>query len=120
KGNLVIIAADRTAKHNKMKNTPVNFLGEEAWFPQGAFILASLLECPIYYMFALREDDRDLNSPYEFHVYKSKSQFKSSRKERKQTLAKCTQEYAEHLEKLCLEHPFQWFNFFDFWEKPAP
>ncbi len=116
-GDLVIIAGDRTAKNNRMKNTCVSFLGDEAYFPQGAFTMATLLEGSIYYMFALRSDDRDLNSPYEFHVYPSEHPLGKSRRERKKILQNLTEEFVGHLEKLCLAHPSQWFNFYDFWEK---
>ncbi|MDC7219033.1 MAG: hypothetical protein PQJ59_03770 [Spirochaetales bacterium] len=116
RGDLVIIAGDRTAKNNRGKSTRVDFLGEKASFPTGAFILASLLEGPVYYMFALRTNDRDLKSPYEFHVYKSAHELGKSRRERKQNIEKVTKEYVSHLESLCLKHPYQWYNFFNFWE----
>lgn len=117
-GDLVVIAGDRTAKNNKSKNFKVNFLGEEAYFPMGAFILATILEAPIYYMFALRERDLDYNSAYEFHVYKSRFDIVSTRKERNKKIHNLIEEYVGHLEGLCLKHPFQWFNFFDFWKNP--
>ncbi|MDC7124185.1 MAG: glycosyltransferase [Spirochaetales bacterium] len=116
-GDLVIIAGDRTAKNNKMKTTPVNFLGEEALFPQGAFVMTTLLDSPVYFMFGVRSDDRDFSSPYEFHVYKSEYQHGSSRTGRKTIVRNLTEEYVGYLEKLCLEHPYQWYNFYDFWKK---
>lgn len=117
-GNLIAIAADRTARNNRAKTSEINFLGDKAYFPKGSFILASLLEAPIYYMFAVRQDDHDFDSSYEFHIYKSKFSFEGSRKERKAKILKFTQEFAEHLENLCIKHPLQWFNFFDFWKNP--
>lgn len=118
-GDLVVIAGDRTAKNNKNKNFEVEFLGEKAYFPQGAFILANLLESPIYYMFAVRQNDANYDSPYEFHVYKSKYDIICSRKERKEKMEKVAKEYVGYLETLCKAHPHQWFNFFNFWENPA-
>lgn len=118
-GDLVVIAGDRTAKNNKNRNFEIEFLGEKAYFPQGAFILANLLESPIYYMFALRQDDEDFNSPYEFHVYKSKYNIVCTRKDRKEKNYNIVNEYVKYLEALCREHPYQWFNFFDFWKNPA-
>jgi predicted LPLAT superfamily acyltransferase len=115
-GDLVIIAGDRTAKNNRGRSSQVSFLGEEASFPTGAFVLASLLEGPVYYMFALRTKDRDMKSPYEFHVYKSVHNLAKTRKERKKNIEEVIKEYVSYLESLCLEHPSQWYNFFDFWE----
>ena len=117
-GEIVVIAGDRTAKNNRMRSTEISFLGKQAYFPQGAFIMASLLDSPVYYMFAVRENDSDYNSSYEFHVYKAKTDFKTSRKNRKEKLQVVTQEFVQHLESLCLAHPYQWYNFFDFWENP--
>lgn len=116
-GDLVVIAADRTARNNRQKNTELTFLGQEAAFPQGAFVLAILLEAPVYYMFGLRQQDLNYSSPYEFHVYRSKIQFDAARRNRQQCINQATQEFAGYLENLCLEHPLQWYNFFDFWAK---
>ncbi|MDA3810733.1 MAG: hypothetical protein PF518_10465 [Spirochaetaceae bacterium] len=117
-GEIVVIAGDRTAKKNRLKSTKINFFGKQAYFPQGAFVLAGLLESPVYYMFALREDDLDFSSSYEFHVYRAKVDFKTSRRERNKKLQEITEEFVRYLEFLCLEHPYQWYNFFDFWDKP--
>ncbi|MGL1936861.1 MAG: hypothetical protein OCD01_17670 [Fibrobacterales bacterium] len=117
-GDLVIIAGDRTAASNRKKTTIAPFLGEDAYFPQGSFILATLLEAPIYYMFGVRQDDLNYNSPYELHVYKSKFESEFSKRMRKQRISDLTHEYAAHLESLCLKHPYQWYNFFNFWENP--
>lgn len=118
KGDLVVIAGDRTAKNNMANNTEMTFIGETAYFPQGTFILANLLEAPVYFMFAVRENDRDFESPYEFHVYRSSVDVGGSRKERKQKILRFTEEFVSHLEALCLKHPYQWYNFFGFWDNP--
>lgn len=117
-GEIVSIAGDRTAKNNQSRSTSISFLGEEAAFPQGAFILASLLEAPVYYIFAVRQEDRDFSSPYEFHVFKTKYDFKTSRKDRNKKIHTVTEEFAGYLETLCKSHPYQWYNFFDFWDNP--
>jgi predicted LPLAT superfamily acyltransferase len=117
-GELVIIAADRTAAKNQFKTGTVRFLGKEAYFPIGAFMLASLLDAPVYHMFAVRKNDLNLKSPYEFHVYKSKLDLTGSRKERMVKIKGLMEEFVVHLEDLCRRHPYQWFNFFDFWKAP--
>ncbi|MBN1799480.1 MAG: hypothetical protein JW822_12975 [Spirochaetales bacterium] len=117
-GELVIIAADRTAAKNQSKTIVLKFLGKEAHLPIGAFILASLLDAPLYHMFAVRKHDLDLKSPYEFHVYKSKFDLSGSRKERMAKIKGLMEEYIHYLEDLCRKHPYQWYNFFDFWKTP--
>ena len=39
------------------------------------------------------------------------------RKNREAELNKLVNQYAKILEKYCAKYPFQWFNFFDFWQR---
>jgi predicted LPLAT superfamily acyltransferase len=74
------------------------------------------MEAPVYFMFGLRvRDDKPL-SAYDMHVYRSQTDFSGSRKERKQKIRSTIEEYIGHLERLSGEHPFQWYNFYDFWQ----
>ncbi|MFZ2312444.1 MAG: hypothetical protein WAV82_07475, partial [Methylobacter sp.] len=57
-GELVIIAADRTLASNRQRATKVTFLGAEALIPQGPFILAALLKCPVYTVFCLKQQGK--------------------------------------------------------------
>ncbi len=114
-GGLVVIAADRTTKAGSHRNASLSFLGHSASFPQGSFILANLLDAPVYHMFALRKDDFNLASPYVFHVYRAQSARERGRGKRNEAIKNLSSEFLGHLEKHCLEHPYQWFNFFDFW-----
>lgn len=116
-GDLLVIAGDRTSATSQGKTETLSFLGETAEFPQGAFILASLMEAPVYFMFGVREDDMDPLSRYDMHVVRARTDFAGSRKERKQKIRSMIEEYIAHLERLCGEHPLQWYNFYDFWRK---
>jgi predicted LPLAT superfamily acyltransferase len=115
RGELVVIAADRTAAENRGRTGRVTFLGRETHFPLGAFVLASLLDAPIYHMFGVRRDDLDFRSPYEFHIRRSCLAFAGSRQERMVQVQGLMEEYVGLLESLCRRHPYQWYNFFDFW-----
>ena len=116
KGNLVVIAGDRTSANSTDRNVEMDFLGERANFPEGAFTLSSILGAPIYFTFAIRKHDFDIRSPYEMHVVKAKTTFDCSRKERPERLRMLVQEYTQILQKLCLRHPYQWYNFYNFWK----
>lgn len=115
-GNLVAIAGDRTSGHSQNRFIPITFLGEKANFPEGAFVLANALKFPVYFIFAFRKRDLDIASPYEFHIIRSKTNLETclSRSEKATELAK---EYVCLLERYCLEHPYQWYNFYNFWQK---
>jgi predicted LPLAT superfamily acyltransferase len=115
-GNLVVIAGDRTSANSRNRNLVTNFLGEPANFPEGAFSLAGILNAPIYFIFAVRKKDFNIHSSYEFHVIRAKTSLTCSRKERPERLKELLREYAEVLERLCIKHPYQWYNFYNFWE----
>ena len=117
-GNLVVIAGDRTSAHSRNRNVETEFLGETANFPEGSFTLAGVLNAPVYFVFAIRKNDFDIRSPYEMHVVRARTELGGPRKERPVKIKMLLQEYVNLLEKHCLRHPYQWYNFFNFWDKP--
>jgi predicted LPLAT superfamily acyltransferase len=117
-GELVVIAGDRTSANSRDKYFLFPFLGEEAPFAYGPFFLASLLDVPSYFVFALRQGDASLASRYDMHVYKSAVSFNCSRRERAVRVEELARSFAEKLEYYCKRYPYQWYNFYDFWAKP--
>ncbi len=109
-GEMVVMAADRTPVSNNQRVTKVSFLGAEALFPQGPFILAGLLKCPIYVLFCLKQQDK-----YAIFFERFSSSLNFPKKTREQDMRQLIQRYAERLQAYCLKEPLQWFNFFDFW-----
>ena len=116
-GNLVVIAGDRTSANSRNRVIETSFLGEMAAFPEGAFLLAGILYAPVYFVFAVRKHDFNIRSPYEMHVIRAKTSMDCSHNERSQRMKMLLQEYTTILEELCKIHPYQWYNFFNFWEK---
>ncbi|GMO12700.1 MAG: hypothetical protein Ta2A_22800 [Treponemataceae bacterium] len=116
-GGLVVIAGDRTSSGTSEKYVRQMFLGCEAPFPFGAFLLAFLLGAPLYFVFALRTQDFKFLSTHNMFVHKSKVSFDVSKKMRKEKICEAAVEYASLLESYCKRHPYQWYNFYDFWEK---
>jgi len=110
-GEKVVIVGDRTSTSTPGRVIYADFLGQKAAFSQGPFILASLLECPVYYLFCLK-DGNDYRLIFE-HV---SDKLKFSRKTRQAELSELITQYAQRLEHFCLQYPYQWFNFFDFWQ----
>lgn len=114
-GEFIVIAADRTSPTVPEKCIPAQFMGAESYFPQGSFILAGLLECPVLLMFCLSE-----GSGYHIHLEPFADPMQLPRKLRQEKLAAYAQQYASRLETYALKAPEQWYNFFDFWKKPEP
>lgn len=113
-GEWVVIACDRTPVSGHARTTLLPFLGRPAAFAQGPFILAALLECPVYTLFCLRKADRG----YHVEVEHFADTLKSSRRERTATLLAAQQRYVAKLESMVARYPLQWFNFFDYWAAP--
>ncbi len=111
-GEFIIIVGDRTSTTQPGRSTSVNFLGEKANFPQGPFILANLLQAPVYFMLCLKEK----HTRYHFIFELFEEQLVLKKKDREKQLEVYIQKYAKLLEDYCIKYPLQWFNFFDFWQ----
>lgn len=112
RGELIVIVGDRTPPAENGRVSYVDFLGSPAPFAQGPMILASLLACPVYLLFCLRED-----SGYRVHFEHFADRVQLPRKTRESSLQLYIQRYAERLQAYCVKAPLQWFNFYDFWQK---
>ncbi len=109
-GGWIAIAGDRTPVQGDARVSPANFLGAEALFPQGPYLLAHLLECPVYLLFCVRE-----GGVYRLHFERLAERIELPRRGREDALGHWARSYAQRLEAFCLRDPYQWYNFFDFW-----
>lgn len=119
-GEWVAIVGDRTpigVAHSDRDQRLVwaDFLGYPAPFPQGPFILASVLRCPVYLMFGLKP-----NGKFRIHFEPFANPLVLPRAERQQALQETIERYAQRLEHYCLSSPLDWFNFYDFWRLNSP
>ena len=114
-GEIVVIAGDRISA-NTDKHIRLPFLGEGANFPYGVFLLAALLNAPTYFVNGLRKKDLSTNPEYDFFIKKNRVDFNCPRSEREGKIIESAKNYARNLAELCEMHPYQWYNFFDFWE----
>jgi len=112
RGEWIVIAADRVAIGARDKSVSVPFLGEDANFPQGPFVLAYLLQCPVYMAAAWRTGKR-----FKIAWQKLADSLTLPRKNRTDAIAGYASQYAQWLEKIVVTEPLQWFNFHDFWAK---
>lgn len=110
RGEILVIVADRTSPTAVERDVQAGFLGEQACFPQGPFILASLMACPVYLLFCLKE-----KGGYNIYLERFRDRIALPRGRRREALQQIVQDYAHRLEHYCHKAPLQWFNFFDFW-----
>ena len=109
-GDWLFIAGDRTPVGGGRRTSAAPFLGAAAEFSQGPYLLAALLDCPVYLFFCRREGER-----YGLRVERLADRVVLPRGRRGEALAAYAATYAARLEKHVLEDPFQWYNFYDFW-----
>jgi predicted LPLAT superfamily acyltransferase len=114
RGEWVVSVADRIPVGAPGRVTWVPFLGEPAPFSQGPFILASVLEIPIFTMFSLRED-----ATYRVWFEKLADGLQLRQGARDELLREVIGRFVARLEARLVQAPLQWFNFLDFWHPPG-
>ena len=96
------------------RSTEVALLGEPALLPQGPWLLAGLLRCPVNLLFCTRQGAR-----YRVSIARLSDAIEWSRATRQAQIALWTQRYADRLGAHCRQAPLQWFNFYPFWKDDA-
>jgi predicted LPLAT superfamily acyltransferase len=112
RGEFVVIAGDRTPVLRSDRISRAPFLGHLAPFPQGPYIIASLLKCPVILIFCLKKAGK-----YHIIFEHFESEISLPRQARAAVLDSFVARYAERLTYYAERHPYQWFNFFDFWNQ---
>jgi predicted LPLAT superfamily acyltransferase len=117
RGELVAILGDRipAAKTGASRIVKSQFLGAEASFPAGPWLLAHTLRCPVYFVAGVYTRPNHYALHFEFLA----DEVRLDRKDRAAALVRYSQTYASMLETYARQAPLNWFNFFDFWS-PTP
>ena len=110
-GAIVAILADRVGSDDRAATA--TFLGDEARFPTGPYILAATLKCPVYLTFGLYRDP----DGYDLFCEPFAERIELPRKRRQEALEEYAQRYANRLEHFVRLAPDNWFNFYDFWRE---
>ena len=109
RGELIGILADRVAENDR--TTRCRFLGQQATFPSGPLLLASLLNVPVQLFFGLYLG----NNRYALHFELFADCVDIRREHRDVDIQMWTQRYADRLEHYARLAPYNWFNSYDFW-----
>ena len=108
------ILGDRTLQDGEQLQA--RFLGEAALFPAAPYRMALMLKRPILFMTGLYRG----GNRYELHLEKLFDPVGVSRTGRTAAVEEALHRYAERLEHYCREAPYNWFNFYDFWDAGMP
>lgn len=114
-GACVGVLGDRTIGADALQR--VDFLGAPAWFPTGAMRAAAMLRYPVVFMVGLYRG----SNRYQI-VFQELADFsQTTHADRGNAVRVAIERYAGLLARQCTVNPYNWFNFFDFWqEPPAP
>jgi predicted LPLAT superfamily acyltransferase len=94
------------------KTTRCEFLGAPATFPAGPILLAAVMHCPVVLFFGLYRD----GNRYEIYFEHFADEIILDRDRRTEEIQSRMQRYAERLEYYARLAPYNWFNFFPFWD----
>ncbi|HZP11207.1 MAG TPA: hypothetical protein VFB36_02165 [Nevskiaceae bacterium] len=106
---LVCLMADRVREGERA--IPVQFFGKTAMLPAGPWLLAAALKAPVILAFGVYRG----GARYELHFELFAEHLDVPRQDRDAAIAALAQRYAERLEHYARSAPYNWFNFYDFW-----
>lgn len=112
-GALVALLVDRV--RGDEPSLPAPFLGDIARFPTAPWLIAAVLKVPVVLGFGLYRG----GNRYELAFESFADPVDVPRGRRAERLSALIHRYASRLETFARAAPFNWFNFYDFWQSPA-
>jgi predicted LPLAT superfamily acyltransferase len=94
------------------KTTRCQFLGASATFPAGPILLAAAMHCPVVLFFGVYRG----GNRYEIYFEHFADEIRLDRDRRAEEIQLWTQRYAARLEHYTRLAPYNWFNFYSFWD----
>lgn len=101
----VCMHADRFLPGNKTLNG--EFLGKEASFPAGPYTIASKLNVPVSFVFAMKQTN------YHYHFYASRGIVYRNQPNLQPT--DVLKDFIAEMEIKVRQYPEQWYNYYSFW-----
>ena len=108
-GEFVGMLADRTLGDES--TMPCRFLGDVARVPVGPFRIAAMLRRPVILMLGVYRG----GNRYDIHFEMLADMEGIARPDRARAIEDALQSYMRRLEHHCREAPYNWFNFYDYW-----
>ena len=112
RGEMLGILGDRTLGQDRIVHAP--FLGAPAAFPQAPWLLASLSQAPVVLFFGAYQG----GNRYAIRFEAFSDSLHLPRGQRSEHCAIHAARYAQRLEAQCRHSPYNWFNFYAFWQTP--
>lgn len=99
---LICFTGDRYMEGTKFLE--IDFLGTQAKFPAGPFLIASRLKVPVAYVYVMKEPN------LHYHLYTREAEVNH------RDAQGLLESYTSSVESMLKKYPLQWFNYFDFWD----
>jgi len=112
-GMILGMLGDRSLEVGPTRALP--FLGAPAEFPIGPMRLAAMLRRPVIFMAGLHLG----GNRYAIHFERLADFSHTPAGGRDAVMQTTLENYVACLERHCRATPYNWFNFYDFWQKPA-
>jgi predicted LPLAT superfamily acyltransferase len=109
-GFFVGMLGDRVSSTDK--TTQCQFLGAPATFPSGPIMVAAMMHCPVILFFGLYRG----GNRYEIYFEDFAREIVLERERRMGDVQYWMQRYVERLEHYARLAPYNWFNFYRFWD----
>ncbi len=109
-GALVTLLADRVRSGES--SIQAQFLGAPAAFPVAPWLIGAALGVPVALCFGLYRG----GNRYDMYFEVMSEHLVVPRRDRAQLLAGLVQQYADRLAHYTMLAPYNWFNFYDFWQ----
>lgn len=109
-GGILGLLGDRVDTSDKQVRC--RFLGHDTVFPAGPILLAGALKVPVILFFGIYRG----GNRYHIHFEPFAERIELSRAEREQQVRQWTQRYAQRLEYHARQAPYNWFNFYEYWD----
>jgi predicted LPLAT superfamily acyltransferase len=110
-GEFVAIAGDRVPLSGDRVAT-VPFLGHAAPFPAGPYLIAAVLRCPVFLLSCLHH-----GGGYRVTIERFAERIVLPRAQRAAAIDAHAAAFARWIEARLRESPYDWFNFFPFWDQ---
>lgn len=112
-GEFVAITGDRVPV-TPSKTIRLSFFGHDAELPVGPYVLASLLKCPVFLLACVREGEG-----HAVHFEQLAERITLPRVTREAAVRGYAGRFVERLEAMLRTAPYEWFNFFPFWDQSS-
>ena len=114
RGHIVGMLGDRNFADENV--TPCTFFGKTTHCPLGPFRMAAMLGRPVILMFGLYRG----GARYDIHFERLPDISQLPRGERARAIEQSLQYYVQRMEHYCRLAPYNWFNFYGFWDQGKP